>query len=187
MFNLLKYFKKKPITVQDNDRVFNDQENRDVTFDKSKVETLAGLKIIKTARGEEEIQKAIDAGFNVLKYKVEASDNIRITDVYILDKKTGEIEISAYSNDTMMYGTSRGKKIIKEKTYYPYVFPDTAAYVLPDALKIDERVIIQDLIEDIVGGSHAWGTYRQDSAEAVWNGEKFIIDINSFRPEVTMG
>jgi len=188
MFNIFNFFKKTLIPdIVYQDTILNAQKTHEIVLDKSKIKTIAGKKIIQTARGEDEIQEAVDAGFNVLKYKVEPSDNIRITDIYILDKKTGHIEIDAYSYHSITYGSSKGKKIIQERTYYPYAFPPLAAYLLPEQLEVGERVVLEDLIEDIVGSSHAWGTYRQDSAEAIWNGEKFVVDLSSFRPKVTMG
>ncbi len=72
--------------------------------------------------------------------------------------------------------------------YYPYQFPSPfAAYLIPSDLKVGERVILDDLIEDIVGASHSEGTYRIDSAEAIWNGEKFEVDCRSYDMDITFG
>jgi hypothetical protein len=144
------------------------------------------LRIIKTLRGKEEIKNAINSGQKVLKQKVEPLENIRVTDLHIKDKKTGEITIEPYSIHTLADDDSK-YEIVKKATYYPYKFPPTAAYLLPDDLKIGEKVILEDLIEDIVGASHAWGTYRLDSAEAVWDGEKFIVDCDSYDVEISFG
>ncbi len=59
--------------------------------------------------------------------------------------------------------------------------------LLPDDLEVGERVILEDLIEDIVGASHSEGTCRLDSTEAVWNGEKFEVDCRSYDMDITFG
>ena len=60
--------------------------------------------------------------------------------------------------------------------------------MLPDNLQVGDNVILKDLIEDIVvGASHAWGTYRLGSAEAIWNSKKFEIDHNSYTVDMPMG
>ena len=59
--------------------------------------------------------------------------------------------------------------------------------MLPDDLKIGERVILDDLIEDIAGNIGPRGTYRLDSAEDIWDGEKFIVSENSYGLDVAIG
>ena len=114
------------------------------------------------------------------------SKEIRVTDLHIKDKQTGEIKTRPYSYHALPRDDRY--KVVKKVTYYPYDFPSKeAAYLLPDDLKIGGRVLLEDLIEDIVGASHAWGTYRLDSAEAIWNGEKFEVDCRSYDVEITMG
>ena len=144
------------------------------------------LRTIKTLRGKEEIKNAINSGQKVLKQKVEPLENIRVTDLHIKDKKTGEVTIEPYSFHALPDDDSK-YEIVKEATYYPYKFPPTAAYLLPDDIEVGERVILEDLIEDIVGASHSCGTYRLDSAEAIWNGESFIVDCNSYDVDITFG
>lgn len=145
------------------------------------------LRTIKTLRTKEEIKDAVKAGHKVLKQNVKPSKDIRVTDLHIKDKKTGEIDIKHYSYHALPYDYDR-YEVAKKVTYYPYDFPSkVAAYLLPDDLEDGDRVILEDLIEDIVGASHAWGTYRLDSAEAVWNGKKFEVDCRSYDVKITMG
>ncbi len=144
------------------------------------------LRTIKTLRGKEEIKNAINSGQKVLKQKVEPLENIRVTDLHIKDKETGKVKIEPYSFHALPDDDSK-YEIVKEATYYPYKFPPTAAYLLPDDIEVGERVILEDLIEDIVGASHSCGTYRLDSAEATWNGESFIVDCNSYDVDITFG
>ena len=145
------------------------------------------LRRIKTLRTKEEIETAVEDGHKVLKQKVEPSKDIRVTDLHIKDKQTGEIIIKPYNYHALPHDYDR-YEIVEKRTFYPYKFPSKeAAYFLPDTLKVGERVILEDLIEDIVGESHAWGTYRLDSAEAIWNGEKFKVDCRSYDVRITMG
>lgn len=49
-----------------------------------------------------------------------------------------------------------------------------AAYLIPQGLKVGEHVLLEDLIEDLVGGSWNQGdAWRLQSCEAVWNGADF--------------
>ncbi len=145
------------------------------------------LRTIKTLRTKEEIKDAINSGQKVLKQKVKPSKKIRVTDLHIKDKETGGTDIKPYNFHALPRDYDR-YEVVEKRTYYPYNFSSkVAAYVLPDDLEVGERVILEDLIEDIVGASHAWGTYRLDSAEAVWNGEKFEVDCHSYNVEITMG
>ena len=142
---------------------------------------------IKTLRTKEEINTAVEDGHKVLKQKVEPSKDIRVTDLHIKDKHTGEIIIKPYNYHALPHDYDR-YEIVEKRTYYPYKFPSKeAAYLLTDDLKVGERVILEDLIEDIVGESHAWGTYRLDSAEAIWNGKQFEVDCKSYDVRITMG
>lgn len=144
------------------------------------------LRIIKTLRGEEEIEDAINSGQKVLKQKVKPLENIHVTDLHIKNKKTGKVTVEPYSFHNFPDATS-DCKIVKEVTYYPYKFPPTAAYLLPDDIEVGERVILDDLIKDIVGASHPWGRYRLNNTEAIWNGEGFIVDRNSYAVHTTFG
>ena len=144
------------------------------------------LRTIKTIRIKDEIKDAINAGHKVLKQKVKPSKDIRVTDLHIKDNKTGEIDIRPYSYHALPHDDRY--QVVKKVTYYPYDFPSkVAAYLLPDDLMVDERVVLEDLIEDVVGESHAWGTYRLASAEAVWNGDKFVVDCRSYDVDISFG
>ncbi len=144
------------------------------------------LRTIKTLRTKEEIKDAVKRGHEILKQKVKPSKDIRVTDLHIKDKQTGKISIEPYTYHNLPRDDRY--KVVKKVTYYPYNFPSkVAAYLLPDDLEVGERVILEDLIEDIVGASHSEGTYRLDSAEAIWNGEKFEVDCRSYDMDITFG
>jgi len=61
--------------------------------------------------------------------------------------------------------------------YYPYHFESPfAAYLIPPDLQIGETVLLEDLIEDVVGSSWNQGdTYRLASCKAIWDGKEFVL------------
>ena len=143
--------------------------------------------LIKTARTLDEINLAVEYGYKVLMMKVEPSDKIKVMYSLEQDMETGEISLLQDSWEIYSH-TENTKRLIDKMYYYPYQFPSPfAAYIIPLDLKVGERVILDDLIEDIVGASHKMHTYRLDSAEAIWDGERFEIDHNSYRIECSIG
>ena len=148
--------------------VFGDTDS----FESRKLERMKSLKLIKTARGMPSIKKAKEEGFTILMQKVQASEKIYVNPRYVnnMFSTTRDHHFKTTPDD------DSGRR------YYPYSFSHDAAYLLPDDLEIGERVILDDLIEDMVGFSiPAKFSYRLASAEAVWDGEKFsIVDISSY-------
>lgn len=136
-----------------------------------------GLRVIKTARDIDSINKAAKSGLKPLIKKVEPSDKIRSKYSVVQNKKTGEIKIVGdfrgryYSNDND-YET-----VIDWTFYYPHSFKSPfAAYLIPKDIKTGERVFVEDLIEDYIGASWNQGdTYRLESCEAIWNGTDLEI------------
>ncbi len=145
-------------------------------------------RIIKTARTTKEMDIAEANGYGLCKEIVVPSPQISIKEVFIRNKDTGEVTTQPYNYYAVICGTQDNTEILKIETCYPYKFPsDIAAYLLPKDLEIGERVILEDLIEDIVGADHSEGTYRLGSAEAIWNGEQFIIDHDSYTVDESIG
>lgn len=152
-----------------------------------KYEYMHSKRVIKTARTETEINKAVELGYKPLIKEVVPSEKIGV--MYSLEKnlKTGKVtllqdswEIYSHRDDT--------ERVIDQVYYYPYQFPSPfAAYLVPPDIAVGEKVILEDLIEDIVGARHKMHTYRLESAEAMWNGEKFIVDHKSYNVSMTMG
>ena len=155
---------------------------------KERMERLKHLKRIKTARGADAINKAVDEGYTPLIYEVKPSEKMYVKEVLIRDIKTGKVKTMPYYFYVKLYGIPVESDSVKVVSYDPYKFPPYAAYLLPNDLEKGETVILEDLIEDIVGASHnGYVMSRQNNAEAVWDGEKFIIDRNSFDTLVTIG
>lgn len=129
-------------------------------------------RIIKTARTEEIINQAARNGYFPLVKKVSPSPKICSKFAVFQNPESGEISVS---------GDYRSRKgwdaVIGYTFYYPHNFPSPfAAYLIPSDIQIGEVVILQDLIEDIVGTRWNQGdVYRLNSCEAEWNGKDFII------------
>jgi hypothetical protein len=136
-----------------------------------------GLRVIKTARDKNSINRAAKNGFRPLIKKVEPSDKIRSKYAVAQNRKTGEvITIGDYRSD--FYSDSADYEIVIDWTdYYPHNFTSPfAAYLIPKDIKKGERVLLEDLIEDYVGASWNQGdTYRLESCEAIWNGKDLEI------------
>ena len=147
------------------------------------------LRVIKTARGIDDINHAVTEGLTPLIKEVMQDERIYVKDVLIRDKITGKFETMADNFYAVAYGTSENKEIVmRSKKYYPYQFPlPFAAYLIPDDLKKGEKVFIEDVIEDIIEGIHSRGTYRLNRAEAVWNGKDFDIDQGNIFANISIG
>ncbi len=144
-------------------------------------------RVIKTARTETEINDAVERGYKPLIKEVIPSDEIRVMYALERDLETGKVTILQDSWE--IYAHHKGtEKVIDKVYYYPYQFPSPfAAYLIPPDIVVGEMVILEDLIEDIVGARHKMHTYRLASAEAMWNGERFVISHDSYSVSVTMG
>jgi hypothetical protein len=160
----------------------------------------SNLRIIKTARSEQEINAAVEEGYWPLVKPVVPSPEIKIKYAVLQDKLTGKISVihdfrnANYVHDFKPTGLldafgeindissvadedSLNDTVINFTYYYPHHFENPfAAYLLPPDIKVGEKVILEDLIEDIVSGSWNQGdTYRLKSCEAIWDGKDFII------------
>ena len=136
------------------------------------------LRVIKTARDKESINKAAKNGYRPLIKKIEPSKKIRSKYSVIQSKQTGEIEIIGYHRRMgFRMDKSSFETVINWTYYYPHTYNSPfAAYLIPKDLKIGERVLIEDLIEDYIGASWSHGdTYRLESCEAIWNGRDLEI------------
>ena len=139
------------------------------------------LRRIFTARDEHAINKAAKNGFYPLIKKVEPSDALHSKFAVMQNIKTGQITVVSDYRDRMY---SNLEAVIPFSFYYPYNFASPfAAYLIPKDIKVGERVLLLDLIEDYVGSIWNQGdTFRLESCEAIWNGIDFEIqydpDIN---------
>lgn len=136
------------------------------------------LRVIKTARDMDSINMAAKNGFKPLMKRVQPSEKIRSKYCVVQNKKSGEIEVLGdYRALFNSYSTEEFETVIDWTFYYPNKFNNPyAAYLIPQDMTIGERVYIEDLIEDYIGGTWNQGdTYRLDSCEAIWTGTDLDI------------
>lgn len=143
------------------------------------------LRTIKTARTKKAINKAAKRGYWPLMKPVIPSPEIKSKVMVLQHKATGEIELVS---DYRMGGGGKDYEVALDfQWYYPHKFKNPyAAYLIPPDIEVGEKVWLEDLIEDIVGGDWNQGdTWRRESGEATWNGEDFDIDAeNMFRNSI---
>lgn len=143
------------------------------------------LRIIKTARTKEAINKAAKEGYWPLVKPVIPSPYIKRKFAVLQNSETGGIEVI---ND---YRATKPDmdKVVDFTFYYPHHFDSPyAAYLIPTDLKVGEMVWIEDLIADVVSGSWNQGdTYRLSSCEAVWDGSEFDLLTGKIYPLIKIG
>lgn len=133
------------------------------------------LRVIKTARTEDAINKAALAGFRPLLRVVKASAKIRSKFCVWQNRFTGEIRVIGDFRGSLL--DTEWEKVIDWTRYYPHSFPEPfAAYLIPPDIQIGEHVFVEDLIEDFIGMSWNQGdNYRLESCAAIWDGNDLKI------------
>lgn len=134
------------------------------------------MRIIKTARTEKEINNAAKNGFRPLVKALEQSSEIHSKFSVIQNQTSGEIQVLGDYRMNNKFGPA-WKQVIGWTRFYPNYFPSPyAAYLIPKDIKVGERVIVEDLIEDYVGMSWNQGdNFRLASCEAIWDGTNLVI------------
>ena len=148
----------------------------------------ARLRVIKTARTKDAINLAAKAGFWPLVKPVIPSPKIKRKFSVRQNKESGEIDvISDFRAGSIRADGSKMETVISFKFYYPHQFESPyAAYLIPPDLQAGEKVFLEDLIEDLVGGKWNQGdTYRLRACEAVWDGSDLIIQFEEKEDNVT--
>ena len=141
------------------------------------------LRVIKTARCIEDINKAADMGFIPLVKKLKPLKKLFRTTGVFRNKKTNKIEeaedyvvYEQYGNITSYEDENEWELVVPFHSYYPYKFDSQyAAYLIPHDIEKGENVILKDLIEDYYGGSFWSHHIRVESLQAIWAGEDFSI------------
>ncbi len=137
------------------------------------------MKKICTARDLEGINKAVDKGYTPLIKQVIPLDDITVTYALDRDRNTGKL-IEQTDPSTIWEHQEGLERVIDATDYYPYDFESPyAAYLVPSDIKIGERVLLIDVIEDYKCETWHMNKYRLRSAEAIWNGVDFEIDFKS--------
>ena len=140
-----------------------------------KEKNIRKLRVIKTARNMDEINKAVKDGFYPLVKPVvpsyEVSRHISITQ----HKVTGEIRHYPHPRYMDNFNPNDYNSVVST-SYYPYHFEEPyAAYLIPDDIELNELVFVEDIIEDISSGSNG---ARLESCEAIWNGRELEIQFD---------
>ena len=144
------------------------------------------LRVIKTGRTEKAINDAVREGFWPLVKKVERSPDIGATYAVVQNRNTGEINVVGDCRTFLEPGFD---VVIEWTMHYPYNFPEPcAAYLLPKDIEVGERVVLEDVIEDLVGSTWQGNTYRLECCVAVWNGKEFDLEYDPARyPMAVLG
>lgn len=134
-----------------------------------------GLRVIKTARDVESINKAADEGFRPLMKKVEPDPKINFKYAIYQNSRTGRIKVAGDYRERGEGG--EWDEVIGWTRYYPFSFPlPYAAYLIPKDIRRGEYVFVEDVIEDLIGGVWNQGdAWRLASCEARWDGHDLIM------------
>ena len=143
-----------------------------------------GLRVIRTARDEDSINEAARGGYWPLVKPVRPSLMIRSKYAVLQNKVTGEIKVIG-DYRSAMDDPGDFETAIDFESYYPHSFPSPyAAYLVPKDIEVGERVVLEDLIQDVAGACWNQGdVFRLESCVAVWNGRDFDLE---FDPEVDL-
>lgn len=146
------------------------------------------LRRIATARTDKEIRDAVSRGLRPLVKKIECNPEIKAKYLVMQNRVTGEV-VSLGD----FRGAPRGpdwEVVIPWTFRYPYSWPlPYAAYLLPSNLEEGEVVVLEDLIEDLVGSVWNQGdTYRLESCVAEWTGADFkLLPESNDKPRLMIG
>jgi len=142
------------------------------------------LRIIKTARDVRSINSAAQNGFFPLIKELKEAEFLRQRYGVLQNKLTNEIVVSSARtgyrqyDDKFDYSEKEWNLVIPFTDYYPHHYRfecPFAAYLIPNDIKVEEKVLIEDLIEDYSAG-YFWDTcMRLDSCEAIWTGSDLEI------------
>jgi hypothetical protein len=134
------------------------------------------LRKIITIRGEDNIQKAISKGTNLIIRKAEPFTTIDGKICILRNKLTGQTTEIYDFRDERAY--SDEYEIVKDWTYQyrQHEFPEEAAYVIPKDIKEGEIVFVSDLIENFLSFQHNQGrSERLQSCKAIWKNNDLEI------------
>lgn len=143
----------------------------------------SNLRIIKTVDGIDELNRAIALGHQVEIHEVKPIKDLFYRSLILKNRESGHLiqvkDRHFYArNGLVEYSHEEWETVCESKEYirartceYGY-----RGYVLPLDVQIDEKLFVEDLIQDIYVGSF-WDTpiYAADGV-ATWDGERLIFD-----------
>lgn len=145
--------------------------------------TKSGERVVKTARSLLALQEAVDQDYRP--YFVPNIESGRIGQKLSIayDGKTRQLCISGdfrtplpfdQRNMDEQFGKGAGLALHGD---FDRPSSPLAAYLLPQDIRMGERVFLEDLIEDRVGSSWNQGdTYREQSGFAIWRGDHLELE-----------
>jgi hypothetical protein len=145
-----------------------------------------GLRVIKTAKTIEEINNATKEACWPLIKQVVPSHQISHKLCIIQNRKTGEVKpvVDRRTMIKQIHGED-WEVVLPFFSYYPHAFPNPyAAYLIPKDIAVDEKVFVEEVIEDILNFSWQGNGIRLKSAEAIWDGKDLrIIEGQAFEED----
>ncbi len=136
---------------------------------KEKTSNNGMMRKIKTIRGKKALQKAKELNIKIIVRNVEPFQTV--SGKYCIVKN----KITKQTYKLHDFRDSRRRscfyKVITDWTYEykNHVYPDVAAYVIPDDIQEEEIVFIEDLIENLIGFTYnQGGNSRLASCKAQW-------------------
>lgn len=155
-------------------------------FLKSRSEDM-GLRHIKTARSVEEMNDAAKRGFRPILRQVVQNPEIRARFQVIQNHSTGEVRhLGDYRSrfDAAEWGV-----VIPWTDYYPYSWKvPFAAYLIPADIAAGDVVMLDDVIEDVIGLRWNQGSnFRLESCKARWTGSDLELILPDEGPRQVIG
>ena len=146
-----------------------------------------GPRHIKTARSVEDINNAAKHGFRPIIRQVVRNPEITAKFQVIQNHSTGEMRhLADYRShfDPAEWGV-----VIPWTDYYPYAWKmPFAAYLVPADIQAGEVVVLDDVIEDVVGMRWNQGSnFRLESCKARWTGSDLELILPDEGPHQVIG
>jgi hypothetical protein len=138
-------------------------------------------RVIKTARSLEAMNAGLSRQLRPLVKMVEPNPKLRRTCTLVQNRASGEVtRTTELGAPWEKYDETLWEVVATEVPISDSPKSAIAAYLLPHDLRVGERVVLEDVIEEIVGMEHSGrgGIFatRLNSAEAVWDGEDLFLD-----------
>lgn len=147
----------------------------------------AGLRHIKTARSIDEMNNAAKRGFRPIIRQVMPNPEIKGKFQVIQNHSTGEVrQLGDYRS---RFDRDEWGVVIPWADYYPYTWEmPFAAYLIPADIQVGEVVVLDDLIEDVVGMRWNQGSnFRLESCKARWTGSDLELILPDEGPHQVIG
>lgn len=145
--------------------------NSPLELERCNDENSDNLPIINTARDLTAINRAVKEGFTVI-IEPTNPNNSPESKVCLTKDKNGFYKAEGFDYRSGDWMDSQTTYLKSSKNLSPF-----AAYIIPRNFPANKRVFVPDVIEHLISSSWNQGDeYRLDSSNAIWDGERIIID-----------